>query len=245
MGGLALIAAGTLLLMTPWATVPEKPLRILDALFTATSAVCLTGLIVVDTATEFTLFGQGIILALIQIGGLGYAILATLLLLAVGYRIGLHKRMMLAEALNTLDMAGLIRFVKTIVVITFSFEALGALLLTLRFARDRPLPQALVDGVFHAMSAFNNAGFSTFPLNLIKYQQDWVVNLTIGFLVFSGGIGFIVFRDLFDRMLGTRRILQPHTKLALSVSGLLFMAGMLGIFFLESHTPPAKRWGED
>lgn len=237
LAGLALITAGTLLLMTPWAIAPGKSLRILDALFTATSAVCLTGLIVTDTATEFTMFGQMVILALIQIGGLGYAILATLLLLAVGHRIGLHKRMMLAEALNTLDFAGLIRFVKTILAITFSFEAVGAILLTWRFAHDRPVSQALFDGIFHSVSAFNNAGFSTFSLNLIEYQQDWGVNLTIGLLVFFGGIGFIVFRDVVDRVVGKRRMLQPHTKLALSVSGILLVVGMVGIFLLESHNP--------
>ena len=122
----ALILIGALLLMLPIATPPDIELRFIDALFTATSAVCVTGLIVMDTPTEFTVFGQLIILMLIQIGGLGYALMATLILLALGHRIGLRDRMMLAETLSLSEMGEAVRYVKIVAVVTVTLEGLGA-----------------------------------------------------------------------------------------------------------------------
>ena len=133
-----LIFIGAALLMLPFATPDGMELRFIDALFTATSAVCVTGLIVMDTPHEFTTFGQLIILLLIQIGGLGYALLATIILLALGHRIGLRDRMMLAETLSTFDMAGSIRYVKIVAIATVALEGLGFLFLALRFSQDMP-----------------------------------------------------------------------------------------------------------
>ena len=136
LAAMGLILLGACLLMLPFATQPDSDLGFIDALFTATSAVCVTGLIVMDTPQDFTAFGQGVILLLIQIGGLGYALMATLILLMLGRRLGLRDRMMLSETMSTMDMQGLVRFVKLVTLFTFSLEGIGAILLTLRFAMD-------------------------------------------------------------------------------------------------------------
>ena len=229
---LGMILIGTLLLMLPFAT--EGPgIRFIDAFFTMTSAVCVTGLIVMDTPREFTLFGELVILLGMQLGGLGYSATATLLLLALGRRIGLRERMMMMEVLNTLSMEGLVRFVKVIVAITLIIESVGALILTARFSADMDPLRALYFGVFHAVSAFNNAGFSLFADNLIGYRTDLTVNLTISTLIVLGGIGFLVYRDVLDNIHGHRFRLSTHTKLALLVSVLLILGGTLGILVFE------------
>ncbi len=138
LAAMGLIVLGACLLMLPFATKPGVHLGLIDALFTATSAVCVTGLIVMDTPQDFTSFGHGVILFLIQIGGLGYALMATLILLMLGRRLGLRDRMMLSESMSMMDMQGLVRFVKLVTLITFSLEGIGAVLLTLRFAMDHP-----------------------------------------------------------------------------------------------------------
>ncbi|RMH33525.1 MAG: hypothetical protein D6690_12185 [Nitrospirae bacterium] len=235
-GGI-LILLGTGLLMLPIATPPHVELRLIDALFTATSAVCVTGLIVLDTPHDFTLFGQLVILLLIQIGGLGYALMVTLLLLILGTRIGLRDRMMLAETLSTLDMQGLVRFVKMVALVTFATEGLGAVLLTARFAADTSWGEAIYWGIFHSISAFNNAGFSLFSTSLSAYQTDFLINLIVTTLVILGSIGFIVFQDLWDYMKGARFHLQSHTKLVLVTTVIILVIGTLGILILEWNNP--------
>ena len=190
LAGSILIFIGALLLMLPFSTPPNVQLNFLDALFTATSAVCVTGLIVMDTPHEFTAFGQIVILTLIQVGGLGYALMATLILLILGHRIGLRDRMMVSETLNTLDMHGSIRFVKLVALITLTFEGLGAILLILRFATEMDLGQAVYFGIFHAISAFNNAGFTLFSNSLASYHNDLSIISIITVLVIFGSIGF-------------------------------------------------------
>jgi trk system potassium uptake protein TrkH len=229
---LGIILLGTFLLMTPFATT-GRAIRFIDALFTMTSAVCVTGLIVLDTPKDFTIFGQLVILAGIQLGGLGYSTIATVLLIALGRRIGLRQRMMMMEVLSTLSMGGLVRFVKIIAVISLLVEGAGAILLAIRFASEmEPLP-AIYLGIFHAVSAFNNAGFSLFSGNLIPYRSDLLVNLTISFLIILGGIGFLVFRDILDNFHGERIRFSTHTKLALLVTGLLIVGGTAGIWGFE------------
>ena len=231
---LSVILLGSLLLMTPFATT-GRAIRFIDALFTMTSAVCVTGLIVLDTPKDFTIFGQLVILAGIQLGGFGYSTMATLLLIAMGRRIGLRQRMMMMEVLSTLSMEGLVRFVKIIVVITLLVEAAGASLLAIRFAFDMEPLRAIYLGIFHAVSAFNNAGFSLFSENLIPYRSDLLVNLTISLLIILGGIGFLVFRDILDNFHGERVRFSTHTKLAFLVTGLLIVGGTAGIWGFEIH----------
>lgn len=232
-----LILIGAALLMLPFATPEGVELRFLDALFTATSAVCVTGLIVMDTPHEFTTFGQLIILVLIQIGGLGYALLATFILLALGHRIGLRDRMMLAETLSTFDMAGSVRFVKIVALATVSLEGLGFLFLSWRFSQDLPWGEALYSGLFHSISAFNNAGFSLFSDSLVSYQTDISINLVVTILVILGSIGFLVFQDVWDNIKGRRFRFQTHTKLVVVVTLLLLVSGTLGITVLEWNNP--------
>lgn len=235
--GSLVILLGTVLLMLPFATPPGVQFRFIDALFTATSAVCVTGLIVMDTPTDFSLFGELVILMLIQIGGLGYAMLATLLLLALGQRIGLRERMMLAEAVSAIDMQGLVRFARTIVFLTIGFELVGTAILAARFAFDMHPVTALYYGLFHAISAFNNAGFALFPDSLISYRGDLVVNLVVTMLILSGGIGFIVFRDVIEYYQGVHPRIHTHTRLVLVTSGGLLLAGIVGISALEWNNP--------
>lgn len=231
---LGMILIGALLLMLPFAT-RGPGIRFIDAFFTMTSAVSVTGLVVVDTPNDFTLFGQLVILLGIQLGGLGYSATATLLLLALGRRIGLRERMMMMEVLNTLSMEGLVRFVKVIVAITLTVESVGALILAVRFSFDMDPLRALYFGLFHAVSAFNNAGFSLFSenFNLERYRTDPTVNLTISVLIVLGGIGFLVYRDILDNFRRVRFRLSTHTKLAVLVSLLLIIVGTIGIWVFE------------
>jgi len=231
---LGLILIGALLLMLPFATTGHG-IRFVDALFTMTSAVCVTGLIVLDTPKDFTLFGQLVILLGMQLGGLGYSTIATLLLLALGRQIGLRERMMMMEVLNTLSMEGLVRFVKVIVAISLLMESVGALILAIRFSFDMDPLRALYFGIFHAVSAFNNAGFSLFSenFNLVAYRTDLTVNLTITTLIVLGGIGFLVYRDILENLRGQRFRLSTHTKLAVTVSLLLIVGGTVGIWAFE------------
>jgi trk system potassium uptake protein TrkH len=212
-------------------------MHFLDALFTATSAVCVTGLIVMDTPQDFTLFGELVILALIQIGGLGYALMATLILLILGHRLGLRDRMMLAETLNTMDLQGAIRFVKIVGLITLTLEGIGAVLLTIRFAFDMELGKAIYVGVFHSISAFNNAGFSLFSNSLADYQTDFSMNVIVTTLVIFGSIGFLVFEDIINNIKRTKFRFQTHTKLVLITTGVLILTGTIGIAALEWANP--------
>jgi len=237
LAGVAVILIGATLLMLPFATPPDVNLRFLDAVFTATSAVTATGLIVVDTPREFTTFGQVVILLLIQIGGLGYSTMATLLLLALGQRIGLRDRMMMAELFSTIDMQGLVRFAVTIAVLTFSLEGIGAVLLASRFVQDTDAGTAFFLGLFHSLSAFNNAGFSLFSDSLTGYRVDRVVNLVTTTLIILGGIGFLVYRDVIENLRGQRFRFQTHTKLAMLVTVLLLVGGTVGIWGLELNNP--------
>jgi len=231
------IFIGTILLLLPWSTVSSKPLTFIDALFTATSAVCVTGLIVADTAADFTTFGHAIILGLILIGGLGYATLVTILLLAFGRQIGLKDRMMMAEALSTLNLEGLVRHVKTIVMWTFILELIGALILSVRFSIDYPWVQALYHGIFQAISAFNNAGFSSFSTNLMAYQTDLTVNLIVAILIVLGGMGFVVLIDVAQIFRKERFRFHTHSKLVLVVTALLIIVGSIGLLLLEWKNP--------
>jgi trk system potassium uptake protein len=230
---LAAIVFGALLLMLPFATRPDHGIRFIDALFTMTSAICVTGLIVLDTPKDFTVFGQLVILFGIQIGGLGYSTMATVLLLTLGRRIGLRQRMMMMEVLSTLSMEGLVRFVKIIVAIAVIVEGLGTAILAIRFAFEMEPLQAFYFGLFHSVSAFNNAGFSLFSNNLLSYRTDLVVNLTISILIVLGGLGFLVFRDVLENMRGERFRFSIHTKLVLLVTALLIIAGTVGIWGFE------------
>jgi trk system potassium uptake protein TrkH len=231
----ALILTGAALLSLPVATATGAALSFVDALFTSTSAVCVTGLIVVDTPHALSTFGQVVVLALIQAGGLGYMTLSTIVAIALGKRMTIQERLVLREALNLESMEGLVRFVMTVVKVTVAFELAGAVILTWRWSSQFPLEHAAYLGIFHAVSAFNNAGFSLFSTSLVSYAGDPVVNFTVAGLIICGGIGFLVLSEMgrFRRWV----TLSLHTRVALVATGLLLVTSTLGVFLLERHNP--------
>ncbi|RAK15668.1 trk system potassium uptake protein TrkH [Anoxybacillus vitaminiphilus] len=237
-GGFAVIIfIGSILLTLPIATNDGKGLPWLDALFTATSATCVTGLVVVDTGTTFTLFGQLVILSLIQVGGLGFMTFATFFAFLLGKRISLKERLLLQESLNNLTIEGIVRLVKRILIFTVIIEFIGAVLLAIRFSFDMPLLKALYFGLFHAISNFNNAGFDIMGefRSLTGYVEDPVVTLVVCALITLGGIGFIVMNEVYEYR-ETRR-LSLHAKIVVFTSLLLIVLSTLAIFLLELNNP--------
>lgn len=237
LGFALIILLGTFLLTLPSATVNGQGLPWLDSLFTATSATCVTGLVVVDTGTTFTTFGQMVILSLIQIGGLGFMTVATFFSLIMRKKISLRERLILQESLNQMTMEGVVRLAKMILIFTALAELIGGVLLSIRFAFDFPLPKAIYFGFFHAISNFNNAGFDLMGdfASLTGYVDDPLVTLVVCLLIILGGIGFIVVSDLYEYR-HTRR-LSLHTKVVLSTTALLVLGGTVLIFILEYTNP--------
>lgn len=208
-------------------------LRFIDALFTSTSAVCVTGLIVKDTPVDFTAAGQLVIMVLIQIGGLGYMTAVTFLAVMRRQKIGHRDRLILQESLNYPGLDGLVRFLKIVFGSIFIIEAIGMIILTLRFWIDMPLEKAAWFGVFHAISAFNNAGFSLFSDNMMGYRGDWIINLTIPMLIILGGLGYLVLTELYHYRKREILRLSTHTKIVLMVSAALIVFGMILLLSLE------------
>ncbi|MGM1048710.1 trk system potassium uptake protein TrkH [Paenibacillus uliginis N3/975] len=246
MGFGGIITIGTLLLMLPISNTTGEPLNFMDALFTATSATCVTGLVVVDTGTFFSSFGQVVIMLLIQIGGLGFMTMATLFALVLKRRISLKDRLILQEAMNQSSMEGIVRLIRRVLLYSLVIEACGALLLTLRWAFDMPFGKALYYGIFHAVTMFNNAGFDLFGefRSLTGYVYDPLVNFVVMFLIVSGGIGFIVMADLVDYK--KSRKLSLHSKVVLSMTGALILIGAVVIFIFEFTNPKtlgSLNWG--
>ncbi|MFH1239073.1 MAG: potassium transporter TrkG, partial [bacterium] len=182
-GFASIILVGTILLSLPVSGANGNAPKLVDALFTSTSAVCVTGLVVVDTEKGFSLFGQVVILLLIQIGGLGYMTLATLTALFIGKKITLRDRILMQEGFNQFNLAGLVKFALYVVKVTLLFEFIGAIILAWHWAGTFGLSRAFYLGIFHSVSAFCNAGFSLFSANLAGYVTDPVVNLVITSLI--------------------------------------------------------------
>jgi len=217
--------------MLPFAHHGE--LRFVDALFTSTSAVCVTGLIVKDTALDFTPTGQLIIMALIQIGGLGYMTAVTFLAVIRRKKIGYRDRLILQESLNYPGMGGLIQFLKIVFGSILIIEVVGMIILTLRFWADMPLDKAAWYGIFHSISAFNNAGFSLFSDNMMGYRGDYVINITIPVLIILGGIGYLVLTELYHYQKKEILRLSTHTKIVLWMTLILIISGMILLLSLE------------
>lgn len=232
-----IILAGALLLTLPAANREGVSLPFVDALFTAVSATCVTGLAVADTYTQFSAFGQAVILLLIQTGGLGFMTVAILVPLALGKRIGLKERGLLMESVNTPQLGGVVRLVRHILIGTFFFEGIGVILLSLRFCPIFGLGQGLWMGVFHAVSAFCNAGFDLMGRlspgsSLTAFAGDPLVNLVIAGLIIIGGIGFIVWEDVWQNRFRFARY-RLHTKIVLCVTAALLVLPTLLFYFLE------------
>ena len=232
-GFLGLILLGTGLLMIPAATSDRHHLSFIDALFEATSAVCVTGLAVVDTGTTFTLFGQIILLVLIQVGGWGFMTIGILMFIILGKKIGLQQRLILKESLNTFSLQGVIALVRRVVLITLAVEAIGALVLAIRWSQEMSWGKAIYYGIFHSISAFNNAGFGLEPDNLSKWVGDPTVNIVITLLFIIGGTGFFVIADILEKR--SIRKFSLHTKIVLVSTILLNVVSTIVIFALEYH----------
>ncbi len=229
----ALIAAGTGLLLLPAATPESQPLNFVDALFTATSAACVTGLVVRDTGTAFTPFGQVVILGLIQLGGLGIMTYSVVILSALGRRLSLASRSVLSQTLmGAVGKEGLRAFLKRVVQFTFAAELAGALVLFLHWREPLGPARAAWAAAFHSVSAFCNAGFSLWADSLVGWRDDPVVNGTIMALIVLGGLGFLVAREI-KRSWRRPAHFSLHTKLTLTTTAWLIGAGAIGIWIIE------------
>ncbi len=234
-----MILAGAGLLVLPQATTGNaKGLSFVDALFTSTSSVCVTGLSVTDTGTSFTLFGQTIILTLIQTGGLGIMTLSTLFLMLSGKRLSFSGHTAIRESFTPFQERHPWAILKDIFLFTLMLEGMGAMALFTQFIRTAPPPKAFFLSIFHSISAFCNAGFCLFPDSFTAFRSSIVINLTIGLLIILGGIGFPVMSELKWRLVKTDRPRSPmslHSKIALSMTALLLISGTLVFLAMESH----------
>ncbi|MDF9841200.1 MULTISPECIES: TrkH family potassium uptake protein [unclassified Paenibacillus] len=239
LGFVLLIAVGTLLLCLPAASTSGR-ISFIDALFMATSATCVTGLAVIDTGTQLTVFGQIVLLVLFQFGGLGFVTMATLITLVLNKRISLKERLLLQESMNQNSMQGIVKLIRRVLIYSLVIQLIGAMLFTVRFIMDMPAGKAVYYGLFHSVSIFNNAGFDLFgdvhgPFSgLTRYVEDPIVNITSMLLIFLGGIGFIVLSDIVD--FRKRKRLTLHSKVVLSTSAVLILIGAAVFFWLELNT---------
>jgi trk system potassium uptake protein len=228
-----LIVSGTFLLKLPGATT--APLSWVDAMFTATSAVTVTGLAVVDTGTHFTLLGQSVIMLLIQLGGLGLMTFATLVMLLLRRPFKLRHRIILREDLNQTSFGDLGRLIRVILGVVLSFELAGAALLALRWIPEFGWREGLFVALFHSVSAFNNAGFALWPDSLTRWVGDPLINLVIPLLFIIGGLGFTVLNDLYLKRRWRQYTL--HTKLMLTGTVILIVGAFAGFLLLEWSNP--------
>ncbi len=233
-GFAAVILLGSLLLILPCSVNEGIELRYIDALYTSTSAVCVTGLIAVDVGTAFTPLGQFFLALLIQVGGLGVTTVGAFIIIAVGKKLNLRGKSLIKEASGLDSGKGIRRFIKSVIITTAVFELFGAALSFTVFVRDYPPLAAMGISLFHSVAAFNNSGFDNLGLsgdlysniNLIPYQGDVLLNLTTSGLIFFGGIGFLVIHEVISKRFRWKR-LSMHSKVVISVSGVLIAVGTL------------------
>lgn len=230
---LSVIFVGSVLLSLPWSS--QTPTHYLDALFTSTSAVCVTGLVVFDTGTHWTCLGQIIIMLLIQIGGLGVMSFAGLFAFLMGRKIFLRERLLMQQSINVSAVGGIVKIFRYLLGFTFSMEAIGAFILAIRWTPLMGLKKALWFGLFHSVSAFNNAGFDLFGdfKSLTGFSADITVNLVISSLIIIGGLGFYVCYELFH--LRRLKDLSLHSRVVLRTTIILILTGTVILFFSESH----------
>ncbi|MCB5235592.1 TrkH family potassium uptake protein [Niallia circulans] len=227
------IILGTMLLKLPFSTT--NSISWIDAFFTATSAMTVTGLAVVDTGTAYTIFGQSIILVLIQVGGLGIMSFAVLIFMMLGKKIGFKERVIVQQALNQTSLGGIIRLVRNLFIYSFTTEIIAMLILAIGWVPEYGWGKGMYYSLFHSISAFNNAGFSTWSDSLMGFVGDPLVNIVITFLFIVGGIGFTVLSDIWYKR--SYKKLSLHSKLMLAGSLILNLLAMLVIFSLEYRNP--------
>lgn len=242
LGFMSIIILGSILLMLPIATVDGKGAGFIDALFTSTSAVCVTGLVVQNTATYWTVFGQGVIIALIQIGGMGVITVAIFLAVLSGKKIGLMQRNTMQEAISAHKMGGIVKFTKFIVITSLSIELIGAALLSLTFCREYGFFKGIWYSLFHSISAFCNAGFDILAVkepysSLTEYSADPIVNIVIMLLIIIGGISFMTWDDVKNNKWRLRKY-RMQSKAILTVTAALIILPAIYYFFFEFSDYP-------
>ncbi len=232
-GFASLILLGTILLNLPIASKDGQSVGLINSFFTATSSVCVTGLVVVDTATHWTVFAQTVILFLIQIGGIGFMTMATLLALLLGKKISLKERLVMQEALNQFSISGIVRLTKYIFFTTLLIEGLGAIMLSIRFIPMYGTWKGIGFSIFHSISAFCNAGFDLIGhfRSLTPFANDVLVNVTMWILIITGGLGYTVIIDIIRKRKFQK--LSLHSKMALYMTITLLSVTFLAIFLLE------------
>ena len=239
-GFILMILIGAILLDTPMASRSGQSIGFLSALFTATSASCVTGLVVADTATQWTLFGQIVVLILIQIGGLGFISIGVFFSIILRRKIGLRERGLMMESTNALQLGGIVKFARRIVAGTAIVEGVGALLLMIRFIPEFGILKGIWYGIFHSVSAFCNGRFDLMGAkygkysSLVAYYDDPLVNIVIMSLIVIGGIGFVVWGDLLKNRWHFKKYLL-HTKIVLLMSTILIFGGALLFYWAERN----------
>ncbi len=224
LGFMLLIAIGTLLLYLPISHQEGVDLSLLDSLFISTSAICVTGLTPVDISATLSVFGSTVLMLLIQFGGLGYAVIAVIIIRIASGRIDAFSGSLLRDSLGADHRTGTKKILATALVVTFTVELLGAVLLLFSFGGKFPLGRAIYLSVFHSVSAFNNAGFDLFSDSMMKWNDDPLVLITIAMLIVLGGLGFILYSDLADHIRIKKKI-TVHTKIVLSTTLFLIVGG--------------------
>jgi trk system potassium uptake protein TrkH len=230
----AFIMLGTLALWLPFSAA-QSNLRFVDALFTSASAVCVTGLASIDIGKDLSLPGQLITLVLFQVGGLGIITFSIILFTLMGRSISFKSREITQSAFLHTPKKDFNLIIKKVLRYTFIIESIGALLLFLRFVQEFPIGQAFYHAVYNAVSAFNNCGYSLFSDNMMRYQSDILVNVTMMLLIILGGIGFIVQQEIIAKLRGAEKKLSLHTKIVLITTAALILAGAACFYFMETN----------
>lgn len=228
------IIVGAILLSLPICN--SKPMKKIDSIFMATSAVCVTGLITVVPIEQFTLVGQVILLSLIQIGGIGFMTLIAIVLIVIGKKLNLSDRLIIRESLNQDSLKGLVKLVKKICIYTLIIESLGACILSIKFIPDFGLKRGIWVAIFHSISSFCNAGFDIIGTDsLIPYSDNFLVCVTTMILIIIGGLGFTVWNDIIENIKSKKKIknLTVHTKLVLVITAVLLLLGGVLTFIFE------------
>lgn len=236
-GFAVIIFIGAFLLSLPISTVDGVKTPFIDCIFTSTSAVCVTGLVTVDTGTYWSYFGKTVIIILIQIGGLGFMSFATLIALITGKRITLKERLLIRESISSTSLQGIVRLARYILTFTFSIELIGAVLLSIQFIPEFGLGKGIYYSIFHAISAFCNAGFDLMGgySSVTKYSNNTLIILTLSALIIIGGLGFYVWDDIYNYKRNKRLSLQ--TKVVVAMSGFLVVFGFVMFFLFEFSNP--------
>ena len=230
----ALIILGAILLNLPIASADGNSIGFINALFTSTSASCVTGLIVANTATQWTVFGKIIIITLIQIGGLGTMVFLSLIAMVLNRRIGISERRIIKEQTSADTSKGIVKLVIYIIKFSLTVELIGAILLATKFIPDFGLKKGILFSLFHAVSAFCNAGFDIIGNSIVDYVDDITVNLVIAFLIIFGGLGFTVFIDIYKKR--KFKNLTLHSKVVISISAILILLGTFSYFLIENKS---------